>query len=254
MTGNLTLPGGGGDTDALQKQEIEELIEIEIDAIDTSDVSSGPTFPPTAEENELFFNTTDGRLYIYYNDGSSSQWVDASPDNITDLSGYVEKSGDTMTGALNVPAGASGTEVPQVQEVVQKSGDTMTGNLNVPSLFSTGPVTAPNTVKSWCNFNGLFAASGYQGRAGYNIKEITKLGTGSYQVTFDSPMDGDDYAVTLTASGHNASGDSGEPLIGLVRNKTANGFQVITYDLSNSGAKPQQGVREANVDFAVWDF
>ncbi|MHC4717811.1 MAG: hypothetical protein ACYS5V_12635, partial [Planctomycetota bacterium] len=78
---NLTLPGGGGDTDALQKQEIEELIEIEIDAIDASSITSGPTFPSTGEENELFFNTTDGRLYIYYNDGSSSQWVDASPDS-----------------------------------------------------------------------------------------------------------------------------------------------------------------------------
>jgi hypothetical protein len=85
MTGNLTLPGGGGDTDALQKQEIEELIEIEIDAIDFSSVSSGPTFPPTGIENELFFNTTDGRLYIYYNDGSSSQWIDASPDSPTSV-------------------------------------------------------------------------------------------------------------------------------------------------------------------------
>ncbi|MGB9878790.1 MAG: hypothetical protein ACPLGZ_02285 [Candidatus Pelagibacter ubique] len=49
---------------------------------------------------------------------------------------YVDTTGDTMTGALNVPAGASGTEAPQVQEVVKKSGDTMTGELIVPSLSS----------------------------------------------------------------------------------------------------------------------
>ena len=42
---------------------------------------------------------------------------------------YVNKTGDTMTGALNVPAGASGTQAPRVQEVVKKSGDTMTGDL-----------------------------------------------------------------------------------------------------------------------------
>ncbi len=47
---------------------------------------------------------------------------------------YVDVLGDTMIGALNVPAGAVGTEVPQVQEVVQKVGDTMTGPLEVPAL------------------------------------------------------------------------------------------------------------------------
>jgi hypothetical protein len=41
----------------------------------------------------------------------------------------VNKAGDTMTGGLNVPANATGTQVPQVQEVVKKTGDTMTGGL-----------------------------------------------------------------------------------------------------------------------------
>ncbi len=44
---------------------------------------------------------------------------------------YVKIIGDTMTGALEVPAGASGTEVPQIQEVVKKTGDTMSGILNM---------------------------------------------------------------------------------------------------------------------------
>ena len=44
---------------------------------------------------------------------------------------YINTAGDTMTGALNVPAGASGTQVPRVQEVVKKVGDTMTGPLTL---------------------------------------------------------------------------------------------------------------------------
>jgi len=44
---------------------------------------------------------------------------------------YVAKSGATMTGALNVPAGASGTQVPRRNEVVGLSGDTMTGVLTL---------------------------------------------------------------------------------------------------------------------------
>lgn len=42
---------------------------------------------------------------------------------------YVNLDGDTMTGALSVPSGATGTQAPQIQEVVQRAGDTMTGPL-----------------------------------------------------------------------------------------------------------------------------
>jgi hypothetical protein len=48
---------------------------------------------------------------------------------------YINTSGDTMTGALNVtPAdvpNAPGTQAPQIQEVVKRSGDTMTGALTL---------------------------------------------------------------------------------------------------------------------------
>lgn len=44
---------------------------------------------------------------------------------------YINTAGDTMTGALNVPAGASGTQVPRVNEVVKRAGDTMTGLLTL---------------------------------------------------------------------------------------------------------------------------
>jgi hypothetical protein len=43
----------------------------------------------------------------------------------------VLKSGDTMTGPLIVPAGATGFAAPRSSEVVSKSGDTMTGRLIV---------------------------------------------------------------------------------------------------------------------------
>ena len=44
---------------------------------------------------------------------------------------YVSKSGSTMTGALSVPAGATGTQVPRRNEVVGLTGDTMTGVLTL---------------------------------------------------------------------------------------------------------------------------
>jgi hypothetical protein len=44
---------------------------------------------------------------------------------------YVAKAGSTMTGPLQVPAGASGSQVPRASEVVLKTGSTMTGILNL---------------------------------------------------------------------------------------------------------------------------
>lgn len=46
--------------------------------------------------------------------------------------------GGALTGPLIVPAGASATQVPQVQEVVKRSGDIMTGALTVPELKGDG--------------------------------------------------------------------------------------------------------------------
>jgi hypothetical protein len=56
------------------------------------------------------------------------------PDGSVNASRSISAAGDTMTGALNVPANATGTQVPRLQEVVKKSGDTMTGSLSLPGL------------------------------------------------------------------------------------------------------------------------
>lgn len=54
--------------------------------------------------------------------------------NLTNLNNdKAELSGATFTGAIAVPAGATGAQAPQAQEVVLKAGSTMTGALSVPS-------------------------------------------------------------------------------------------------------------------------
>ena len=45
-------------------------------------VSSGA--PGTQSQGDLWYDTDDGRLFIYYDDGSSAQWVDASPYGLPD--------------------------------------------------------------------------------------------------------------------------------------------------------------------------
>ena len=76
-----------------------------------SNVSVLAVAPSNPEQGDLWYCTDDGRLYIYYQDVNTSQWVDASPDNLAE--GFWERdngilkpivSGDDLdlgTGDLN---------------------------------------------------------------------------------------------------------------------------------------------------------
>lgn len=93
-------------------------------AYDFPDTTGQPT------DGSFLYTAPTGELYSW----NGYAWVIASGTNINV---YVKKAGDTMSGALSVPANAISTQVPQVQEVVQKSGDTMTGDLTAPVVKAT---------------------------------------------------------------------------------------------------------------------
>ena len=82
----------------------------------------------------------------------------ASPitiDNIIPTIGYIDDSyvnvaGDTMTGALNVPSGASGTQVPQTQEVITRAGS----ETNRRMLDTLYLADHPNPIEGFGTPNG----------------------------------------------------------------------------------------------------
>ncbi len=62
-------------------------------------VSSGA--PSSQSQGDLWYDSDDGRLFIYYNDGNTSQWVDASPNGVpTDLTveGFTNLKGNLVVG------------------------------------------------------------------------------------------------------------------------------------------------------------
>ena len=86
----------------------------------TTNVPSGGTPPtdPAPEAGNLWFNDVEGRLYIYYVDADSSQWVDASP--------------DSWDNSIVPDPGIPGIQPDTLDErYVMKSGDNMTGNLTL---------------------------------------------------------------------------------------------------------------------------
>ena len=56
--------------------------------------------PPGAPDGSMWWETDSGILFVRYNDGSSTQWVPATPQQ--DLTTRVAKAGDTMTGFLTL--------------------------------------------------------------------------------------------------------------------------------------------------------
>ena len=107
---------------------------------------STPSAPSPAESGNLWYNSVDGRLYIYYVDQNTEQWVDASPDSwqpsiIPDTDNpsnqpgtlddrYVNITGDDMTGNLTL-----GT-------------DKITLNATNGSIDAAGSVTLSNSASS----------------------------------------------------------------------------------------------------------
>tara|TARA_B100001778_G_scaffold4470_2_gene3820 strand:+ start:437 stop:2614 length:2178 start_codon:yes stop_codon:yes gene_type:complete len=74
--------------------------------------------PPTAvAAGELWYNSDDGRTYIYYSDADSSQWVDMAPDTFELTQNhytktqsdarYIQIAGDTVTGTISFTNGTS---------------------------------------------------------------------------------------------------------------------------------------------------
>jgi Long-tail fiber proximal subunit, C-terminal, trimerization domain len=121
----------------------------------------GDTPPTDAVDNSLWWESDSGLLHIRYNDGTSTQWVVTA----------VGPAGPA--GPVGAP-GAAGPQGPQgipgasvdTTAFVQKSGDTMTGALHAPGFISTSDITTTTNitcVNEW--LTNLYASSTVQATA-----------------------------------------------------------------------------------------
>ena len=97
--------------------------------------------PSGAAEGDLWYDTDDGRLYIYYNDGSgspSAQWVDASPagtptnltvEGTTTLRDNVTVGGDTT--ATNLEIKVTSTQATNTNKAFTINNNDQTEGLDI---------------------------------------------------------------------------------------------------------------------------
>ena len=182
--GQVTLLGGGDNTQALQKQEIESLIAAISDLyVDVAgDTMTGNL---TLGESKITLDASNGAASFAGNitlPGGGGNTQALQKQEITgliaaipapDFTPYLEKTGDTMTGQLTLPGGGSNTQALQKQEItslisaipapdftpyVEKDGDNMSGNLT----FNTNKIIL-NASSGSGTFTGTLEAANIDG-------------------------------------------------------------------------------------------
>ncbi len=110
--------------------------------------------PAGAVDGDMFWCTDDGRLYIYYEDVNTSQWVDASPDNTAEaVSSYWRRSGTTLS-----PENAGDSVDLGTGTLSANSADIGSGNIMLNADGSTSQV-GNCTARAFLGVNTQTASS-----------------------------------------------------------------------------------------------
>jgi hypothetical protein len=138
----------------------------------TQALSVGDTPPPSPGANQLWWNSSSGQLYLWYNDGSSTQWVPAMP---------------------ILPVGVpSPVTWRQLGRVVPIAGQLTVDFPNIPAdindlrvHFDVAPQVASNLQLRFSDATGLLTTSYYWGQTlAHHVSNGTASAVGSSQVGY----------------------------------------------------------------------
>jgi hypothetical protein len=148
MAANFPTPAAAGEqwTDPAtgivwEWDGVKWLLVVSAGAAGGASVTTDDAPPASPVDGDLWWNSELGILFVWYDDGDSGQWVEASPGTPVDTSNFVKKTGDTMTGPLVVPSATAGNQALNQDTAdsryVNVTGDTMAGPLVVPNATAT---------------------------------------------------------------------------------------------------------------------
>ena len=116
---------------------------------------TSPTVPTTAQNGDLWFNTSNGLIFTYYDDGSSAQWVEVLSSAVPSTNEIMPVGTITQTARISAPTGwllcegqaVSRTEYVRLFDAIGTlygSGDGST-TFNLPNLKGRVPVGKDST-------------------------------------------------------------------------------------------------------------
>jgi len=190
VSGNLTLTGtgylqlpSGNDTSERPATPAEGMLRWN----DTSNLFEGydgnvwgkigggaavqSAAPSSANDGDLWYDTDDGRMFVYYTDTNSSQWVDASPNSLpTDLA----IDGTITLGAvagdnINVPAGLP--VLFQTAAGIIQGGSGLTYNPGGDSLLVNGLTISQGGINGNASLMQLSVAN-YSSTCNIKISDV----------------------------------------------------------------------------------
>ena len=139
----LTLPTTDGNANELLQTDGSGVLSW---AAAGATVSIGDTPPASPDQGDLWWNSDDGRLYVWYEEtGGSDQWVDASPDGaqqLWELNGNVIS---PVNDAHNVSIG--GAASPTHPLTVQTNGTSTTAGDNIAARFQANGANRDVTLQ-----------------------------------------------------------------------------------------------------------
>ena len=123
----------------------------------------GDAFTGIITAGNLWYNTGLGRLFIYYQDDNSAQWVDAAPFNVGIITTLTNVSFDA--GSVSSPAISFGTDdntgfyLPLDEHPAVTSNGSEVARFNPSGVNVTGIVTATSFSGDGSNLTGIDATS-----------------------------------------------------------------------------------------------
>ena len=124
-------------------------------------VTTSDTAPSTPTDGDLWYDSVGGRLYVYYDDGNTNQWVDAAPQGGGDAGFSKLEVGNTKAEVTDT--GSNGTFTVTTEGTgrlsVDSSGRTLLGgvtaNANGGVLQLSSGITFPATAVAATDANTL---------------------------------------------------------------------------------------------------
>lgn len=98
-------------------------------------ITTSDTAPASPSANDLWFNSTDGSLAVYYNDGTSSQWV-----TVSGAAGAEGTAGATGATGPGVPTGGSAGQLLAKSSGTDFATDWVDPQITVSATAPTSPV------------------------------------------------------------------------------------------------------------------
>jgi hypothetical protein len=142
----------------------------------------GSTAPASPVVGELWFDTNGGQMYVWYNDGTSSQWVPVANLNVAGI--YLPLTGGTLSGPLTAQAvsmtSLNGGQLAGMRNLVINGDMRIDQRNNGAAVIPTATSyvidrwAAAVTTASLLSFQRVADSPGFSGSA-YTLQSTTKV-------------------------------------------------------------------------------